>query len=245
MKRIILLFPFFFLLGCLGQEAVSEDLSWTVTVIDDTVTQFSLQDFSSYEHTTITETVIEKAVMKINWEGPLARQFGSGDMINFISLDGYLVSIPYEVDVILAYRKEGSPVGEEEGGPLKIIVDPFYGCKCNWLKFLKIVEFVDKEDSFSIYGEVFNLITFSARDLNLYYGLEDVIENTHSQVPLQFILDKALCKEGTSTVIFITESGRTSYSLDEIATINPVLTYEDGFFIEELGIEYLKGIKIE
>jgi len=166
-------------------------------------------------------------------------------MINFISEDGYLVSIPYEVDVILAYRKAGHPIGTEDGGPLKIAVDPYYGCKCNWLKFLKIVEFVDKENSFSVYGEVFNLITFSYRDMNLYYGLGDVIDNTHSQVPLLFILDKALCKENTTTITFITESGRISYPLEEIRNIDPLLTYDDGFFIEELEIEYLKGIKIE
>jgi hypothetical protein len=245
MNRIILLFPFFFLLGCLGQEAIPEEIPWTFSVIDDTVTEYSLQEFSSYEHTTIVETVIEKEVMKINWKGPLARQFGSGDLINFISEDGYLVSIPYDVDVILAYRKENSPISAEDGGPLKIAVDPNYGCKCNWLKYLKIVEFVNKGDSFSVYGEVFNLITFSARDLNLYYGLEEVIENTHSQVPLKFILDTALCKEGASTIIFVTDSGRISYSLEEIRQIDPLLRYEDGFFIEELGIEYLKGIKIE
>jgi hypothetical protein len=245
MNRIILLFPFFFLLGCLGQEAVPQETPWIFTVIDDTITEYSLQDFSSYEQTTIVETVIEKEVMKINWEGPLAREFGTGDLINFISEDGYVVSIPYEVDVILAYRKEGTPIGTEDGGPLKIAVDPSYGCKCNWLKYLKIVEFVNKEDSFSVYGEVFNLITFSARDLNLYYGLEEVIENAYSQVPLQFILDKALCKEGTSTIIFITDSGRITYSLEEIREIDPLLRYADGFFIEELGIDYLTGIKIE
>ncbi|MBU7030941.1 MAG: molybdopterin-dependent oxidoreductase [Theionarchaea archaeon] len=247
MKRILLLLPFsiLFFIGCVGQEPIPEDITWTFMVIDDSVREYSLQDLSSYDSTTIVETLIEKEITKISWNGPLARLFGEGDIINFISEDGYVVSIPYEVDVILAYQKEGVPVGEEDGGPLKIIVDPYYGCKCNWLKFLKIVEFVDKEESFSVYGEVFNLITFSYRDLNLYYGLENVIDDTNSQVPLLFILDKALCKENATTITFVTESGRFTYSLEEIRDIDPLLTYDDGFFIEGLGIEYLQGIKIE
>ncbi|MBU7038558.1 MAG: molybdopterin-dependent oxidoreductase, partial [Theionarchaea archaeon] len=151
----------------------------------------------------------------------------------------------YSVDVILAYRKEGNPIGEEDGGPLKIIVDPTYGCKCNWLKYLRIVEFVDKETSFSVYGDVFNLLTFSPRDLNLYYGLEDVLSNTYREVPLVFVLDKAISKENATTIIFVTGEGRHTYSLQEIRDMNLTLIYDFGFCIPELGIMNLKGIKIE
>ncbi|MBU6997451.1 MAG: molybdopterin-dependent oxidoreductase [Theionarchaea archaeon] len=239
MKRLLLFLFLILGLGCIHQ------VPWTFHVIDDGVTEYALDSMASKDISTIEETLVEKEIKKVTWEGVLAREFGEGDTINFISQDGYLVSIPYNVDVILAFRKEGNPIGEEDGGPLKIIVDPTYGCKCNWLKYLRIVEFVDKEDSFSVYGDVFNLLTFSPRDLNLHYGLEDVLANTSNEVPLVFVLDKAITKENATTITFVTEDGRYTYTLQEIRDMNPTLIYDNGFCIIELGIVNLKGIKIE
>lgn len=237
MKKVLLLL--FLVLGCIQQE------SWTFYVIDERVTEYTLEEINAFELKEIYETVIEKEVKKVKWEGVMAREFGSGDIVNFISEDGYMVSIPYEVDVILAYKKDGNTIHTKEGGPLKIAVDPYYGCKCNWLKYLKIVEFVDSENSLSVYGEVVTMLTFSPRDLNLYYGLDDIVNNAYSEAPLTFILDKALCKQSATTVVFITKEGRHSYSLSEIRGKNLVLVYENGFHIYALGITDIKGIKIE
>ena len=239
MKKILFLFLIFLVSTCVSQE------EWTFYTIDEDVTMYTVEDLNSFDTQAIYETVVEKEVKEVKWEGVLAREFGNGDTINFISEDGYLVSIPYDVDVILAYKKEGNPIKTEDGGPLKIAVDPYYGCKCNWLKFLKIVEFVDSETSLSVYGEVFNLLTFSPRDLNLYYGLDDVVNNTYTEVPLTFLLDKALCKENATTIVFITEEGRFSYPLSEITAQNLMVKYNGEFVIEGLMITRLKGIKIE
>lgn len=227
------------ILGCIGQK------EWTFYAISDEVHEYTLQDLESFGTETMYETVIKKEIKEVEWEGVAVREFGTGDIINFISEDGYMVSIPYDVDVILAYRKEGNPINKEEGGPLKIAVDPSYGCKCNWLKYVRIVEFVNKENALSVYGEVVNLLTFSPRDLNLYYGLDSVVNNTYSEAPLMFFLDKALCKQNATTIVFITEEGRHSYSLEEIREKNLILTYNNGFYIYALGIRNLKGIKIE
>jgi hypothetical protein len=243
MKR--LLFPLFLVvvLGCIGQ------VQWTFYVVNDGTgdefTEYTLDDIQTLDIKDIYETVIQKEIITVKWEGVLARDFGHGDTINFISEDGYLVSIPYDVDVILAFQKDGKSINKEDGGPLKIAVDPYYGCKCNWLKYLKIVEFVDKETSFSVYGEVVNLLIFSPRDLNLYYGLEDVLNNTYTEVPLTFVLDKAICKENTTTIVFVTEEGRYTYFLEEIRDKNLIIVYNGGFHIEGLGIVNLKGIKVE
>ena len=239
MKKILFLFLIFLVSTCVSQE------EWTFYTIDEDVTMYTVEDLNSFDTQAIYETVVEKEVKEVKWEGVLAREFGNGDTINFISEDGYLVSIPYDVDVILAYKKEGNPINTDDGGPLKIAVDPYYGCKCNWLKFLKIVEFVDSVTSISVYGEVFNLLTFSPRDLNLYYGLDDVVNNTYTEVPLTFLLDKALCKENATTIVFITEEGRFSYPLSEITAQNLMVKYNGEFVIEGLMITRLKGIKIE
>lgn len=237
MKKILLFI--LLVLGC------TEQVEWTFYVIDENVTEYSLKDITYLETEEIEETVIEEEIEKVTWEGVPAQNVGKGDIINFISEDGYLVSIPYHVDVILAFRKDGNPITKEDGGPLKIAVDPYYGCKCNWLKYLKIVEFVDSNNSLSVYGEVVNMLTFSPRDLNLYYGLDDVLNNTYTEVPFLFILDKAICKQNTTTITFITGEGRFSYSLSEIRDMDLVLVYDNGFHIHGLGITDLKGIKIE
>lgn len=240
MKKVFILFILILVLvlGCIGQEP------WTFHVIDEDVTAYTIEDMN-FELKAIYETVIEKEIKKVKWEGVAPQEFGEGDTINFISEDGYLVSIPYDVEVILAVKKEGESIDEEEGGPLKIIVDPNYGCKCNWLKYLRIVEFVDSDTSVSVYGEVVNMLTFSSRDLNLYYGLDAVLNSTYTEVPLVFLLDKAMCKQNATTVIFITENGRYTYPLSEIRSKNPVILYENGFHLYLLGITDLKGIKIE
>lgn len=239
MKKILLFFLILSGVGCLGQG------KWTVYVVNGGVREYTLEDIKAFETEVVYENVVEKEVKKVKWEGVAAKAFGSGDIINYISEDGYLVSIPYDVKVILAYRKDGESIDEEEGGPLKIAVDPFYGCKCNWLKYVKIVEFVNSENSFSVYGEVFNLLTFSSRDLNLYYGLENVLNNTYNEVPLTFILDKAICKQNATNVVFVTGNGRFSYSLSEIREKNVVVRYDDGFHIDGLKITDLRGIKVE
>lgn len=239
MRKLALSFIFFLGLGCIGQ------VQWTFYVIGGEVTAHTLEDIRHSELTEIYETVIEKEVQEVKWEGVPAQGFGEGDIINFISEDGYVVSIPYDVDVILALKKDGKSIDEREGGPLKIAVDPYYGCKCNWLKYLKIVEFVDSGNSLLVYGEVFNILTFSPRDLNLYYGLNDVLDNTYSEVPLTFILDKAICKQNATKIVFITSEGRFSYSLSEIREKNLILVYDNGFHVGALGITDLIGIKIE
>lgn len=239
MRKLVLSFIFMVGLGCIGQ------VQWTFYVIGGEVTQYTLEDIRHAELTEIYETVIEKDIQEVKWEGVPAQKFGEGDIINFISEDGYLVSIPYDVDVILAFKKDGKSIDEKEGGPLKIAVDPYYGCKCNWLQYLKIVEFVDSEDSLSVYGEVFNILTFSPRDLNLHYGIEHVLDNTYTEVPLTFILDKAICKQNAAKIVFITKEGRFSYSLSEIRDKNLILVYDNGFHIGALGITDLVGIKIE
>ncbi|MGD2246806.1 MAG: molybdopterin-dependent oxidoreductase [Candidatus Methanofastidiosia archaeon] len=238
---LVLVLGFGHLAGCLNQL----ETDWEFHVIDKEVTVYTLGDITGMETSIIKETVIKKEIKKVEWEGVLATEFGEGDTINFISEDRYLVSIPSGVDVIVAFKKDENPISEMDGGPLKIAVDPNYGCKCNWLKYVKIVEFVDSEESFSVYGNVFNLLTFSPRDLNLHYGLQEVIQNTYTKAPLQFILDKAICKENATTIVFVTEEGRVSYSLEEIEGKNLVVIYDNGFHIEGLNIRNLKGIKIE
>ena len=237
--RRLLLLLFLFFLGCIGQA------QWTVHVIDDGISEYTIEDLKLMETSTILETVIETDIEKVEWEGVSAQEFGVGDIINFISEDGYMVSIPYDVEVILAFKKDGKSIGRDEGGPLKIAVDPYYGCKCNWLKYLRIVEFVNAENSLSVYGDVVTLLTFSPRDLNLYYGIEAVLNNMSAEVPLMFIVDKAICKENATKITFVTKEGRYSYSLSDIREKELVLVYDEGFHVYGLGITDLKGIKIE
>ena len=55
---------------------------WTFYVIDDTVTEYTINDINHIKPTIIYETVIEKEIKKVAWEGVLAAEFGDGDTIN-------------------------------------------------------------------------------------------------------------------------------------------------------------------
>jgi len=237
MKKFLSIFLLFIILGCTEE--------WNFYVVDDDVKEYSLSELKKFEISTIYETVVDEEIKEVKWEGTPSNILGKGDIINYISEDLYMVSIPYDVDVILAYKKDGKSVPKEEGGPLKIAVEQNYGCKCNWLKNLKIVEFIDAENSFSIYGEVFNILYFSPRDLNVFYSIEDIIENRHNRVKLNRILDKAICKSKAEKITFITENGRKDFDLREIRDINPEIVYDNGFNIPSLNLENIRAIKIE
>ena len=237
MKKFFSIFLLFLLLGCTEE--------WNFYIIDDNVKEYSLSELKNFETDVIYETVVGKEIRKVEWEGVAPNTLGEGDIINYISEDLYLVSVPYNVDVILAYTKEGKNIPKEEGGPLKIAVDPNYGCRCNWLKYLKIVEFIDSKNSLSIYGEVTNILYFSPRDLNVFYSIEDIIENRYNRIGLNKILDKAICKSKAEKITFVTENDRKTFDLHEIKNIDPEIIYEDGFNIPSLNLENIIAIKIE
>jgi hypothetical protein len=237
------LFLFFFVvslfLGCIETE------EWNVFVIEDTVEEYSLASLQEYGSESVRETVVEEEIKTIEWTGTPAALLGDGDIINYFSTDLYMVSIPSNVAVILAYEKEGDTIPEEDGGPLKIAVDPHYGCKCNWLKYLKVVEFVDRENTLSISGEVFNILYFSPRDLNIFYSLDDLRAATYNSARLNDILDKALCKDKAASVTFITENGRTSFDLATIREKDLEVIYENGFAIPLLQLTQITAIRVE
>lgn len=237
MKKFLSIFLLFIVLGCTKE--------WNFYVIDDNVKEYSLSELKSLETDVIYETVVEKEIRKVEWKGVPSDTLGEGDIINYISEDLYLVSVPYNVDTILAYKKEGKNIPKEEGGPLKIAVDPSYGCKCNWLKYLKIVEFVDSKNSLSVHGEVTNILYFSPRDLNIFYSIEDIIENRYNRANLNKILDKAICKSRAENITFIAESDRKTFDLYEIKDMNPEIVYENGFNVPSLNLKNIKAIKIE
>jgi hypothetical protein len=197
------------------------------------------------ESSQIYETVIGKEKKIVSWEGPKSSSFGEGEIINYISEDFYLVSIPYREKVIICYKKDGKLLSEEDGAPLKVISDPNYGCKCNWLKKLKIVEFVDLANSLSVYGKVTNVVYLSGRDLNIFYSIQDIVDNTYNSAKVSQILQKALPKEGTNVAIFITEDAKeTSYPIDQVA--NELVIYEnERFNIPSLGLKGVKSIRVE
>ncbi len=241
MKKFISIFLLFLLLGCIQGEKTA---TWKIHVIENDVTEYSLSALKEFETETIHETVVGKEVRKIPWEGVPSTALGDGEIINYISEDRYLVSIPSTVDVILAYKKEGDSIPKEDGGPLKITADPQYGCKCNWLKYLKIVEFVDRENTISIYGEVTNILYFSPRDLNIFYSLDALLEDRYHRAAITKILDKAICKPNAKTVTFVTGDRRETFDLSTIREENPEIVYNQGFAIPSLGLSDVRSIVI-
>ncbi|MBO8174694.1 MAG: hypothetical protein H0Z18_05505 [Thermococcus sp.] len=103
-----------------------------------------------------------------------------------------------------------------------------------------------KKECFSVYGEVFNILYFSPRTLNIFNGIDAIVKNESNSAKLKDVLDKAILKETAKKVVFVTKNGRFEYSLKEVLDKNPTIIYENGEFkIPELGIEGLKGIRVE
>ncbi|AHF79478.1 hypothetical protein [Thermococcus paralvinellae] len=261
MKRsifaIFTLLGIIFSLGCIGHEATTtptmiplnastEDYSnWTVYVINnDEVKEYTLEELKKIQ----MEEMLDKDLSvgrTLKWKGGPPQKLGKGDVINFISNDLYMVSIPYYTKMVLALYVDGKPL-QGSDAPIKLVVDLSYGCRCNWIKKIRIVEFVRKKECFSVYGEVFNILYFSPRTLNIFKGIDAIVKNESNSAKLKDVLDKAILKETAKKVVFVTKNGRFEYSLKEVLDKNPTITYDNGEFkIPELGIEGLKGIRVE
>jgi len=238
-------FLIFFIL-ILGAIGCTQKIEWPFYVIQgENVKTYQFEDLYSMQSITIKEIVIDKEKREVIWEGPRISNFGDSGIVNYISEDFYLVSIPYREKVIASYKKQGKLLSEEDGAPLKVISDPLYGCKCNWLKKLKIIEFIDVSKSLSIYGNVTNVVYFSGRDLNIFYSIQDILDNKYNSATLSQILTKALPKEGATKAILTAENNvEKEYLISEIN--DELVLYEDEKFnIPSLGIKGLRSIKVE
>ncbi|ACJ15787.1 Hypothetical protein TON_0302 [Thermococcus onnurineus NA1] len=262
MKRAVLaiIILLTFSLGCISQgntretttpalvslNVSTEDYSnWTVYVTNgENVTEYTLDELKGMP----MEEMLDKDLSigkTLVWKGVPPQKLGKGDVINFVSDDLYLVSIPYYTKMILALYVDGNPL-QGNDAPIKLIVDLSYGCRCNWIKKIRVVEFVRKSECFSVYGEVFNILYFSPRTLNIFRGIDSIVKNESNSARLKDVLDKAILKETAKKVVFVTGEGRFEYSLEEVLEKDPTIVYEDGEFkIPELGINDLKGINIE
>ncbi len=228
--------------GCSNQNNVD----WTFYVIQGgSIDIYEFEDLYSMENSSIKEIWIDTEIRESLWEGPLVSKFGESRIVNYISEDFYLVSIPYREKVIACYKKNGSLLTEEDGGPLKIVSDPLYDCKCNWLKKLKIIEFIDVSKSLSIYGNVTSVIYLSGRDLNVFYSIQDVLDNTYNHATISQILSKPLPRESAETLILSYRDNREAiYKISDIS--DELVFYEDGEFnIPSLGIKGVTSIKVE
>ncbi|MCK4636769.1 MAG: hypothetical protein KAT49_02690, partial [Methanomicrobia archaeon] len=85
MKKFLSIFLLFIVLGCTEK--------WNFYVIDDNVKEYSLSELKSLETDVIYETVVEKEIRKVKWEGVPSDALGGGDIINYISEDLYMVSV--------------------------------------------------------------------------------------------------------------------------------------------------------
>ncbi|NJE62234.1 hypothetical protein [Thermococcus sp. 21S7] len=225
--------------------STSDYSNWTVYVISgENVTEYNLDELGEMPMEEITDKDLSIGKTRV-WRGVPPQKLGKGDVINFVSDDLYLVSIPYYTKMILALYVDGNPL-QGNDAPIKLIVDLSYGCRCNWIKKIRVVEFVRKEECLSVYGEVFNILYFSPRTLNIFRGVDAIVKRENNSARLGDILDKAIMKETAKNIVFVTENGRMRYPLESVLEKNPLVVYEDGRFkIPEMGIDNLKGIKVE
>jgi len=204
--------------------------NWTLTVLNDNRT-YTWEELSrlSTDVMKIPDLALGRTV---EWKGIRPQRLGKGDFVTVINENGEVVSIPYNVSMLLALYMDGKPMET----PIRLVVSLSYGCRCNWLPGIKFIDFVNRSEALGVYGEVNNKLWLSPRSFAV---LGD------GSMSLNELLDKADVRTIAKRITFITSNGTLSYDLRKIKKMNPSVVFEGNFGVPALGIKDLKGIKLE
>lgn len=162
MKRLLVLIVLAGLVGCLTQgepEAISGPTGEIVLTVSGSIGklnagdtyQFDMENFKMLPYTTIT-TPDPHLEATIEYGGVLLKDILSAvdakdaEEVKIIAKDGYTAVIKVadlDLGILIAYMADGSEIGDDKGGPLKIIfseeAQKVYGPE-NWVWWITNVE---------------------------------------------------------------------------------------------------------
>lgn len=204
--------------------------NWTLAVLNDNRT-YTWEELSKLSNDTMRIPDLNLG-RTVEWRGVRPQRLGRGDFVTVINENGEVVSIPYNVSMLLAIYMDGKPMST----PIRLVASLSYGCRCNWLPGIRLVDFVNRSKALGVYGEVNNELWLSPRSFAAL---------GNGSVHLNELLDKADVRPIARRVIFITPNGELPYSLAKIKKLNPLVVFEGKFKVPSLGIEDLRGIRLE
>ncbi|GAB6101564.1 hypothetical protein JCM16138_07870 [Thermococcus atlanticus] len=232
-----------FVCGCLGSgpgTTSSSGDTWTLYVISGSnVKELSLEELKEFGlvDMPVPDLALEKTV---HWKGVPPQKLGKGDVINFISENGEIVSVPSNVSMVLALYRDGEPVN----GTVRLITSLSFGCKCHWIDMIRVIEFLNESSALHIHGKVENELYISPRTLGIFRGIDYIVKHEKSRASLKDVLNIANPWPEAKEVTFITSRGEKTFRLADIIEKNPTVEFDGSFCVLELGICGVKEIKI-
>ncbi len=204
--------------------------NWTLTVLNEERI-YTWEELSrlSTDVMKIPDLALRRTV---EWKGIKPQRLGKGDFVTAINENGEVVSIPYNVSMLLALYMDGKPMKT----PIRLVVSLSYGCRCNWLPGIRFIDFVNRSEALGIYGEVNNKLWISPRSFAIL---------GNNSMHLNELFDKADVRTIARRVVFVTSNGTLPYDLGEIKKMNPLVVFEGTFEMPVLGIKDLRRIKLE
>lgn len=226
---ILLMLP---LSGCIGG---GDEVDWDIEVYGSvsSPTVYAYDSLSGMEQSTIDKQLVEgyetytgTALAAIMADvGPES----SVDWINFIADDGYVLSFSLAdvEDGILATKKEGNLLTEEEGGPVMLALN--VGCVCNWMKRVQKIEYFVRDESFGIQGDVTNAMYLTIEDIKSILGQEQ-------DFLLEDLFKKAVYYTQAQEFSLVHDGGETLFPIEKIA--DGIVHYDGSFSVTLDGHTY-------
>jgi len=243
-RFMVLLVLAVFVCGCVSNGSTTEtkgsESTWTLYIISgNTVKEISMEKLKGFG--LVDMPVPDLALGRtVHWKGVPPQRLGKGDVINFISENGEIVSVPYNVSMVLALYRDGEPIN----GTVRLITSLSFGCKCHWIDRIKVVEFLNESNALHIGGKVENELYLSPRTLGIVGGVDYLLAHKKSEADLKDVLELANPWPEAKELTFVTSRGEKTFRLSDIIEENPTIESSDGFCIPELNLCGIKEIKV-
>ncbi|MEA1993039.1 MAG: molybdopterin-dependent oxidoreductase [Euryarchaeota archaeon] len=208
------------LLGCIGEE--KEEATYTFTISGLTEGELTLKELKLMPSEEFDAVLVKSTGTEIenSWKGvllsdALEKYDLSPDYITFVAQDGYMSTVKWKdlTNAYLCYEMDGEQITQEDGGPIRLVITDQPGKL--WLKFLKEIKLLGKENALVIKGKTKVTLVLPPEDLTGLFDQKTVTaeykgeEQTFEGVPLVALLNRARYEDDAATVRFTASDGYT------------------------------------
>ena len=239
MKRIIVgILALSLLLGCISEQKQKEEYTINITgLAQGELTLADLKAMPSEEFNAIlvksTGTTIENS-----WKGVLLGEIlqkydVTPGYVTFVAIDEYMSTMELsDLDnAYLCYEMDGKEISQEDGGPIRLVIIDQPGKL--WLKFLKEIKLLGKENSIIIKGKTKVTLVLTKEDLDLFDKKTVTTEykgetKSFEGVPVTALLNRARYEEDAEKIKFTSADEYTiEFDFDEIFSNEDILITKD------------------
>jgi len=235
MKRIIVgILALSLLLGCISEQ--KEEVKYTINITglaEGKLTLTDLKAMPSEEFNAIlvksTGTEIENSWKGVLLSNVLQKYNVTPDYVTFVAIDGYMSTMELSDlgNAYLCYEMDGKDISQEDGGPIRLVITDQPGKL--WLKFLKEIKLLGKENSIIIKGKTKVTLVLTEEDLDLFDQKSITTEykgetKSFEGVSVTALLNRARYEEDAEKIKFTTADEYTiEFDFDEIFSNEDIL----------------------